>query len=121
MSDTQVKVVPPSMTRRILMRIVSILTAMVLFSLASGFVTGHSGSNAEPAGFARGMLHGAMMPASMMNLMLGRDVTIYDANNTGRMYKLGYTTGVNGCGAIFFGIFFWRVTRWRKRQKEANA
>jgi len=50
----------------------------------------------------------------MPNLLVGRDVTIYSAHNTGVSYKLGYTAGVNGCGALFFGFLFWRLDRWRK-------
>jgi hypothetical protein len=64
----------------------------------------------------RGLL-GALMPMSMPNLLVGRDVTIYSQNNTGLSYKLGYTSGVNGCGAIFFGFFFWRVNRWRNQAR----
>ena len=67
-----------------------------------------------PAGFGRGMLQGALMPAALPNLLVGNDVVIYAPNNTGRTYKLGYTCGVNACGAIFFGWFFWRVSRWRR-------
>lgn len=55
------------------------------------------------------------MPGALPNLLVGNDIPIYAANNTGRTYKLGYTCGVNACGAIFFGLFFWRVSRWRKR------
>lgn len=54
------------------------------------------------------------MPMSMPNLLVGRDITIYSSHNTGVRYKLGYTAGVNGCGAIFFGVLFWRLNRWRK-------
>lgn len=71
--------------------------------------------DARPAGFGRGVLQGVLMPMALPNLLVGRDVTIYSSHNTGVRYKLGYTAGVNGCGAIFFGFFFWRVTRWRKR------
>lgn len=70
---------------------------------------------AEPAGFVRGVVQGALMPLSMPNLFFGHDVAIYAANNTGRTYKLGYTLGVNGCGLIFFGFFFWRVRRMKLR------
>ena len=69
----------------------------------------------QPAGFVRGVFHGALMPMALPNLLIGRDVTIYTANNTGRPYKLGYTVGVNGCGLIFFGAFFWRLSRLRRR------
>ena len=54
------------------------------------------------------------MPMAMPNLLVGRDVMIYSQNNTGVMYKLGYTAGVNGCGAIFFGVLFWRVNRLKR-------
>ena len=72
---------------------------------------------ARPAGFLRGMLQGALMPMSMPNLLVGKDVSIYSLRNTGLTYKLGYTMGTNTCGALFFGLFFWRVTRWRTAGK----
>ena len=67
----------------------------------------------RPAGFCQGMLQGALMPMAMPSLLVGRDVTIYAENNTGRTYKLGYTAGVNACGALFFGYAFWRWRRLR--------
>jgi len=70
----------------------------------------------HPAGFLRGIIQGALMPASMPNLLIGRDVTIYSVNNNGVLYKLGYTMGVNGCGALFFGVLYWRLKRWRQRK-----
>jgi hypothetical protein len=75
----------------------------------------------QPAGFGRGVLHGALMPMALPNLLVGQDITIYTANNTGRPYKLGYTVGVNGCGLIFFGFFFWRLNRLRKRLQPFNG
>jgi hypothetical protein len=68
----------------------------------------------QPAGFLRGALQGALMPMALPNLLVGRDVTIYSTSNTGVTYKLGYTTGVNVCGACFFGVLYWRLSRWRK-------
>jgi hypothetical protein len=65
----------------------------------------------EPAGFARGVVQGALMPMALPNLILGRDVIIYAERNTGVGYKLGYTLGVNVCGLIFFGFFFRRRQR----------
>lgn len=73
----------------------------------------------KPAGFGRGVLHGAIMPLAMPNLMVGRDMTIYSSVNTGRTYKLGYTLGVNGCGLLFFGFFFWRLKRLRQEWRAA--
>jgi hypothetical protein len=62
----------------------------------------------QPAGFAFGMLHGAMMPLSLPSLVMGKDVPIYDPNNLGRLYKIGYICGVNICGIVFIGPIFWR-------------
>ncbi len=73
-----------------------------------------------PAGFLQGVAQGALMPLALPNLLVGRDVPIYAARNTGRSYKLGYTVGVNGCGLIFFGLLFWRLSRLRRRL-EARA
>ena len=71
---------------------------------------------AAPPGFARGMLHGALMPIAWPSLLLGHDQTIYAEPNTGRLYKLGYSLGINVCGAGFFGWSFWRFNRWRSRR-----
>jgi hypothetical protein len=114
MSDTQVKVSGSKRLGRILLR----LGIVLLVAGAIGGLLNHVSASLEvdarPAGFARGVLQGALMPMSMPNLMVGRDVSIYSPNNTGVSYKLGYTAGVNGCGALFFGFLFWRLNRWRK-------
>ena len=107
--------------RKIAVRIISVL----VLAYCIGFILNASNQYFEhtsgPAGFARGFLNGAMMPAALPNLLVGRDVTIYAVNNNGLPYKLGYTTGVNVCGAVFFGIFFLRVSRWKKgRAKTQN-
>ena len=112
---TQAKVLPASRgRRRILRRILLALFMAFLIGLGLKQAAGLTDKGAEPAGFSRGVLHGALMPLALPNLVLGNDVTIYAANNTGRAYKLGYTVGVNVCGLAFFGFFFWRVSRWRK-------
>ena len=68
----------------------------------------------QRAGFKVGLIQGALMPLALPNLAVGHDVNIYSDSNTGRNYKLGYTMGVNVCGLLFFGLFFWRVSRWRR-------
>jgi hypothetical protein len=114
MSDAQVKPTAGPRSARLLVKIASVLVVAATI----GFILNHLASSLErtgrPAGFSRGLVQGALMPMAMPNLMVGRDITIYAAQNTGRLYKLGYTMGVNVCGAIFFGLFFWRVRRWRK-------
>src|SRR5581483_11192019 len=41
-------------------------------------------------GFKHGVVHGALMPMALPSLLMGKDVKIYDENNDGRNYKLGY-------------------------------
>jgi hypothetical protein len=96
------------------MRVGSFLLLAVLVAVLLKHISGSLERSARPAGFSRGVLQGALMPMSMPNLLVGQDVTIYSQNNTGVSYKLGYTAGVNGCGAIFFGLLFWRLSRLRK-------
>lgn len=101
--------------RKILLRILTLLLVAAGVGWVLNRTTARLNEGTQPAGFGRGVLHGAMMPLALPNLLVGRDVNIYALNNSGRIYKLGYTVGVNGCGLIFFGFFFWRVSRWRKR------
>jgi hypothetical protein len=96
---------------------------LLLMATAMGAIVEWSARRARPdrpADFFAGMLHGALMPASMPSLLLGRDVTIYALPNTGIRYKLGYTVGVNVCGALFFGIFY-RHQRHRHRHRHEPA
>jgi hypothetical protein len=119
---TQAKAAPGlARVGRLIWRVASIIAMATVV----GWLLGRSNRSLEAsggtAGFGRGIIHGALMPCAMPNLLMGRDVIIYATNNSGRTYKLGYTIGVNGCGAIFFGIFFWRLNRWRKSLQKAAA
>ena len=98
----------------LLRRVVTFLVMATMIGCIMHFAAAKVHNTRGPAGFVQGIIHGAMMPIALPNLLVGNDVTIYAETNTGRTYKLGYTVGVNGCGAIFFGLFFWRVNRWRK-------
>ena len=97
-------------------RLASILLLAFVIGWMLNRVAQQLDRNNQPAGFGRGLVQGALMPASMPNLLIGHDVVIYaEKNNNGVFYKLGYTMGVNACGAIFFGMFYWRLKRWRRR------
>ena len=100
--------------KRLLLRVLTFLA----LATCIGWMLNQAGrlldQKGRPAGFVMGMAQGALMPLALPNLAVGHDVIIYSGNNTGRNYKLGYTVGVNGCGLIFFGLFFWRVSRWRR-------
>ena len=98
-------------------RVASILLLAFVIGWMLNRVAQQLDRNNQPAGFVRGLVQGALMPASMPNLLIGHDVVIYaEKNNTGVFYKLGYTMGVNACGAVFFGMFYWRLKRWRRQR-----
>jgi hypothetical protein len=88
------------------------ITIFLIASALLGSAYGWSLSRAFPTdrtfGFGYGMLHGALMPLALPALLLGRDVEIYAADNSGRSYKIGYICGINICGLTFFGSLFWR-------------
>jgi hypothetical protein len=76
------------------------------------------------AGFWLGTLHGALMPTALPSLLMGHDVPIYAARNTGRSYKLGYIAGINVCGLLFFGLAFRRPRQppeETQRRRDAGA
>lgn len=109
---------PTSMTRPTWRTWAQRLVVTVLLALTVGWTSSTAmkwdATFATPAGFGRGLLHGALMPLAWPTLITGRDQTIYAASNSGRTYKLGYSLGVNACGLVFFGWFFTRLRRWRK-------
>jgi hypothetical protein len=115
MTDTSIQV--PALQRfwRFFLRLAIFLLLAFTIGAVLNRISSTLERDARPAGFSRGVLQGALMPMALPNLLVGRDVAIYAVKNTGLHYKLGYTAGVNSCGAIFFGFVFWRITRWRKR------
>lgn len=84
-------------------------------------VSNRSLSDARPAGFSMGVLHGICMPAALPYLLLGHDVPIFAQYSTGRTYKLGITVGINTAGFIFIGGFQRRIQRVRRQLAEHAA
>ncbi|MSU58321.1 MAG: hypothetical protein EXS35_09095 [Pedosphaera sp.] len=84
--------------------------ALTIFLL--GWFYGRALPHAYPKdrqfGFGHGALHGALMPMALPSLVLGKDVEIFAANNSGRPYKIGYIVGINLCGLLVFGSAFWK-------------
>jgi len=91
-----------------LRKAVTLVIVTLVFGWLYGWASPWAYAEKQPAGFAFGLLHGAMMPLSLPSLVIGKDVTIYSVNNTGRSYKIGYICGVNLCGLVFIGPLFWR-------------
>jgi hypothetical protein len=65
-------------------------------------------------GFWLGCAHGALMPMALPSLLMNKDVPIYSTVNDGRIYKIGYIAGINGCGFVVFGLSFWKPQRRSK-------
>ena len=73
MSDTQAKAAAPSLWRKILIRVITILVVGDYFQLRDDFgdiPTGKVAANLPV--FLRGVVNGAMMPCAMPYLLLGR-------------------------------------------------
>ena len=116
MPSTQAEAVcKSSISLRVLLRVVLFLVVAFCVGQLFQFSQRLFRREPQPAGFGRGVVHGALMPIALPSLAFGHDMEIYAQDNTGRGYKLGYTLGVNGCGALFFGVVFWRVNRWRRK------
>lgn len=103
---------------RILLRIGLALAVTVMFGRVLQYSVKLSQREGKVAGFSTGIAHGALMPTGFPMLLVGKDLSIYAERNTGRTYKLGYTLGVNLCGAIFFGSVYWRLGRLHKLTSE---
>jgi len=106
---------------RILLRLVIAILVTVMFGRVLQYSVRLSQRNGRVAGFATGVAHGALMPCGLPMLLVGKDLPIYAERNTGRPYKLGYTLGVNLCGAVFFGSVYWRLGRWRKLAQDIQS
>lgn len=103
----------PPVRSPVLRSVLGVVVALFLARTAARWMEGDVLAE-QPAGLGRGFLHGAIMPLAMPGLLIGWDAEIYSPRNTGRTYKLGYTLGVDVCGAAFFGWSFRRWSRWRK-------
>lgn len=101
----------PRLARRLL---TGILIAVAIGTL-TGALARHEARRTTPAGFPAGLLHGAAMPCMLPALALGHDAFVFATQHSGRPYKLGYTLGVNLCGAVFFGLLYRRSARSEAR------
>src|SRR5437588_5343193 len=78
---------PPTWIKRFAIKI----TVLVLLGVALG--AGYDWAATRLYGFQRiagfhlGLVHGALMPAALPSLLMGKDVPIYAINNAGRAYK----------------------------------
>ena len=122
MKDSSPTTISPALRiGKFLWRIATIVCAATIVGWILNQLTISLNTSGQLAGFWHGVVQGAMMPCAMPNLLFGNDVTIYASYNTGLTYKLGYTVGVNICGALFFGLSFWRLRKWRRQFLNTSA
>jgi hypothetical protein len=100
-----------SLLRTLGIKIAGLVLAGIVFGWGYSWAEPRCYKTEQPAGFWLGTLHGALMPTALPCLLMGRDVPIFTANNTGRTYKMGYIAGINFCGLVFFGLSFYRPSR----------
>ena len=64
----------------------------------------YSLANSQPAGFLAGLWHGLIAPATFFASLFRPNVRIYETNNSGRLYDLGFMVGitVHGNGRLWF-------------------
>ncbi len=94
----------------LLRKAVTLVVVGVIFGWIYAWASPWAFPRETRAGFGYGMMHGALMPMALPSLVIGKDVDIYAASNSGRLYKIGYIVGINVCGLVFFGSAFWRPT-----------
>jgi hypothetical protein len=111
---------PAALVRRLFPRIVGFFIVVTLVAWALQKSVAIDEAKGRPAGFVRGALHGALMPMALPALIMGRDVPIFAEHHAGQPYKLGYVVGVDVCGAIFFGLLYRRVRRWKTMAEARN-
>lgn len=73
--------------------------ALLAIFLLSSCAAGNEKFDIDPAGFWMGMWHGAITLVSFVISLFNDSVTIYEVNNTGWPYNLGFVLGI----VIIFG------------------
>jgi hypothetical protein len=101
--------------RRLLGKIAGLVVIALLLGWGQDWMASRYYGPEHVAGFHLGVIHGAVMPAALPALLMGKDVPIYAPTNTGWSYKIGYILGINFCGTLFFGFAFWRSRGAEKR------
>lgn len=97
--------------KHVAVKIAVLLLLSVVFGVAQGWASTRLYGRDRVAGFHMGLLHGALMPAALPGLLMGKDLPIYAPNNEGRPYNIGFIFGINTCGTLFFGVGFWPMRK----------
>ena len=90
--------------------VISFLLISVLVTFTGCFPGGDPNSPHQAAGFFMGVWHGWIAPLSLIVGIFNHDVRIYEANNSGWWYDLGYYV------AIIAGFGGVALSRKKKRE-----
>ncbi len=106
--DQVARAAAPSKYKQLAVKFATLAVLCLVLGFAQGWAASRFYRPDYVAGFHVGMLQGALMPAALPALLMGKDVAIYAPANVGRLYKIGYIFGINICGTVFFGVAMWR-------------
>ncbi|WP_214734510.1 hypothetical protein [Exiguobacterium sp. s154] len=82
-------------------RIGIIFMMLTLVTLLGGCVPGDGTYTADPAGFFWGIWHGWIAPVSLILGLFNDTYRVYEVNNTGWFYDLGfYIAVISGFGGL---------------------
>ena len=77
-----------------LLWIAAVLAVVLIAGCAAGEGSKWAQENAEPAGFFAGLWHGILLLVALVVSFFTNDVTIYEANNSGVAYNIGFVLGI---------------------------
>lgn len=60
----------------------------------AGTASRYKEQGAKPAGFLAGLWHGIIAPLTFIISLFAHEVSIYETNNNGRWYELGFMLGI---------------------------
>lgn len=75
-----------------------VLVAMALMTSCATQVDVSAVVEGKPAGFWSGLWHGIIAPFAFIGSFFSSSIAIFDVNNTGWWYELGFLLGMGGSG-----------------------
>lgn len=73
--------------------ILTMVTLVIVATLITGCLPGNEDFEEKPAGFFAGLWHGLLCIITFVIGLFNENVHIYEVNNTGSLYDLGFLLG----------------------------
>jgi len=84
-------------------KLIYIASFIILMLMVTGCAPGNEKFDADPAGFWWGLWHGLISLVAFIVSLFNDNWTIYEVNNSGKMYNLGF---IIGCVIFYSGGIF---------------